>query len=109
MKQLPVSRSPGLRGNRVSVETASSWEPDFTPLSSSLHFPPMRPFLVCVHDATPAYLRETGVIIRDLAPLLGRRFSFGVVPDWHGEWLLTAHPDYCQLLRESADELLLHG
>jgi len=69
----------------------------------------MRPFLVCIHDATPAYARETGVMIRDLAPLLGRRLSFGVVPDWHGAWPLAAHPDYCRLLQGSAEELLLHG
>lgn len=68
-----------------------------------------RPFLVCIHDATPAYARETRVMIRDLAPLLGRRLSCGVVPDWHGEWPLAAHPDYCRLLREASEELLLHG
>jgi hypothetical protein len=69
----------------------------------------MRPFLVCVHDATPAYARETRAMLRDLAPLLGRRLSFGVVPDWRGEWPLAAHPDYCRLVREGAEELLLHG
>ena len=67
------------------------------------------PFLVCVHDATPAYARETRVILRDLAPLIGRHLSFAVVPNWRGKWPLAGHPDYCQLLRESADELLLHG
>ncbi len=66
-------------------------------------------FLVCIHDATPAYARETRVMIRDLAPLLGRRLSFGVVPNWHGEWPLTAHPDYCRLVQEGSEELLLHG
>jgi hypothetical protein len=69
----------------------------------------MRRFVVCIHDATPAYAREARMMIRDLAPLLGRRFSFGVVPDWHGEWPLTAHPDYCRLVHESAAQLLLHG
>ena len=68
-----------------------------------------RRFLVCLHDATPAYARETRVMLRDLAPLLGRRLSVGVVPDWHGEWPLAAHPDYCRLVREGAEELLLHG
>jgi hypothetical protein len=48
-------------------------------------------------------------MLRDLAPLLGRRLSFAVVPDWHGEWPLTAHPNYCRLIREASDELLLHG
>lgn len=48
-------------------------------------------------------------MIRDLAPLVGRRISCGVVPDWHGEWPLAAHPDFCAFLRESAAEFLLHG
>ena len=69
----------------------------------------MRPFLVCIHDATPAYARETQSMIRDLAPLIGRRFSMGVVPDWCGEWPLAAHPGYCRLVQEASEELLLHG
>jgi len=68
-----------------------------------------RPFLVCIHDATPARTRETQVMIRDLAPLLGRRLAFGVVPDWHGGWPLAAHRHYCRLVQESCEELLLHG
>jgi hypothetical protein len=69
----------------------------------------MPPFLVCVHDATPTYERETRAIIRDLAPLVGRRLAFGVVPDWHGEWPLARHPDFCRLMQEAGEELLLHG
>jgi hypothetical protein len=69
----------------------------------------MRPFLVCIHDATPAFARETRVMIRDLAPLIGRRLTFGVVPNWYGHWPLAAHPDYCRLVQESSTELLLHG
>ena len=69
----------------------------------------MKPFLVCIHDATPAYAAETRAMLRDLAPLVGRRLSFGVVPDWHGAWPLSAHPAYCALLREGGEELLLHG
>ena len=69
----------------------------------------MKHFHVCVHDATPAYARETRAMIRDLAPVLGRRLSFGVVPNWHGEWPLVAHPEYCRLLQDASEELLLHG
>lgn len=69
----------------------------------------MRPFLVCLHDATPAHARETQMMLRGLAPLLGRRLAVGVVPDWHGEWPLAAHRDYCRLVREGAEQLLLHG
>lgn len=68
-----------------------------------------RRFLVCIHDATPAYARETRTMIRDLAPLLGRRLSFAAVPDWQGDWPLAAHPGYCRLLRDSSEEILLHG
>jgi len=69
----------------------------------------VRPFLVCIHDATPAHARETRLMLRDLAPLVGRRLSLGVVPDWRGAWPLSAHPDYCALVRDGAEELLLHG
>jgi hypothetical protein len=68
-----------------------------------------RPFLVCIHDATPAFARETRAMLGALAPLLGRRLSLGVVPDWNGEWPLAAHADFCRLLAESSDDLLLHG
>lgn len=69
----------------------------------------MKRFLVSIHDATPAYARETRAMIGDLAPVLGRRFSFAVVPNWHGEWPLAAHPDFCRLLRDAGEEILLHG
>ena len=70
---------------------------------------PSRPLIVCIHDASPLFEGETRMMIRDLAPLLGRRISCGVVPDWHGQWPLAASPAYSDMLRESADELLLHG
>ena len=69
----------------------------------------MRRFLLCIHDATPAYARETREMIRDLAPLVGRRFACAVVPNWHRAWPLGAHRDYCRLVQESSAELLLHG
>jgi len=68
-----------------------------------------RPFLVCIHDATPAFARETRMMIRDLAPMLGRRLAVGVVPNWHRQWPLSAHPDYCRLIRDGSEDLLLHG
>jgi hypothetical protein len=32
-----------------------------------------------------------------------------VVPDWHGKWPLAEHSEYCRLIQESSNELLLHG
>jgi hypothetical protein len=49
------------------------------------------------------------VIIRDLAQLVGRRLSVAVVPDWHRRWPLAAHSDYCRLVKEGSEELILHG
>jgi hypothetical protein len=48
-------------------------------------------------------------MMRDLAPLVGRRLSLAIVPDWHGAWPLAAHPGYCRLVQEASEELLLHG
>ena len=69
----------------------------------------MKHFLVCVHDATPAYARETRVMIRDLAPVPGRRLSFGVVPNWHGEWPLGGAARVLPAAPDASEELLLHG
>ena len=69
----------------------------------------MKRFLVCIHDATPVYARETREMIRGLAPLVDRRLCFGVVPNWCDEWPLSAHADYCGLVRDNSEELLLHG
>ena len=49
------------------------------------------------------------MILDELEPLVGRRLSLGVVPNWRGRWHLTAYPEYCRLVREHADEILLHG
>jgi hypothetical protein len=69
----------------------------------------MPPFVVCFHDATPAFARETRLMLEDLEPLVGRRISLGVVPNWFGRWPLAAHPVYCRLLQQRAEDLLLHG
>ena len=69
----------------------------------------MKQFQLCIHDATPAFATETGVMLKELAPRVGRRISLGVVPNWHGQWPLAAHPAYCRLIRDGTDELLLHG
>lgn len=68
-----------------------------------------RRFLVCVHDATPAYARETRVMIERLAPFLGRHLSFAVVPNWYGQWPIGSDAGYCRFIRENSEELLLHG
>lgn len=48
-------------------------------------------------------------MVRDLAPLIGRHLSFGVVPEWHGAWPLAAHREYGRFVQEASDEILLHG
>lgn len=48
-------------------------------------------------------------MLRDLAPLVERRLSAAVVPNWHGQWPLASHPDYCRMVQDGTGELLLHG
>jgi hypothetical protein len=69
----------------------------------------MRRFLVCIHDASPAHAHETRLILRDLSPMIGRRLSIGVVPDWHGAWPLAAHREYSRVIADASEQLLLHG
>lgn len=69
----------------------------------------MQSFIICVHDATPAFAAQTRMIIRDLAPIVGRRFSLAVVPNWHAQWPLADHRDYCRHVTDACEELLLHG
>ena len=68
-----------------------------------------RPFLVCIHDVSPAHARETRTMLRDLGPLVGSCIAAGVVPDWHGAWPLAAHRDYCRVVGDATGEILLHG
>jgi hypothetical protein len=68
-----------------------------------------RPFLVCIHDATPAYARETRVMIRDLAPFLGRRSPSGSSPTGTASGHWRRIPTTVGSVREGSEELLLHG
>jgi predicted deacetylase len=67
--------------------------------------------LVSIHDVTPALadgVRRLWTLCaeRDLRPALL------VVPDWHGQWPLEAHPAFVAWLRDRAAdgaEIVLHG
>jgi predicted deacetylase len=67
--------------------------------------------LVSIHDVTPA-----------LAPAVERLWALCaerhvvpallVVPNWHGDWVLSGHPEFVRWLRERAAmgaEIVLHG
>jgi uncharacterized protein len=67
--------------------------------------------LVSIHDVTPA--QEANVIrLWDLC--LRRRVTPAllVVPDWHGQWPVEAHPRFIDWIRARASEgveIMLHG
>jgi hypothetical protein len=67
--------------------------------------------LVSIHDVTPAL--AAGVErLWALCVARGLRPALLVVPDWHGEWPLEAHPTFVAWLRARADEgveIVLHG
>ena len=67
--------------------------------------------LVSIHDVTPA-LADGVVRLWALCAGRGIRPALLVVPDWHGEWPLEAHPGFVAWLRARAAEgaeILLHG
>ncbi len=71
-----------------------------------------RPFLVAVHDVTPAHASRIDRLLSLLDDLGIGRFALFVVPDWHGEWTLEQHPTFVnELLRrqEQGAEIFLHG
>jgi hypothetical protein len=67
--------------------------------------------LVSIHDVTPAFAPAVGRLWtlcaeRRIVPALL------VVPNWHGEWDLSRHPEFVRWLRERAAagaEIVLHG
>ena len=67
--------------------------------------------LVSIHDVTPA-LVDGVVRLWELCQRRRVRPALFVVPDWHGEWPLEAHPDFVTWLRARAAEgaeIVLHG
>ena len=67
--------------------------------------------LVSIHDVTPA-LADGIVRLWALCAARGLTPALLVVPEWHGEWPLEAHPEFVAWLRaRAADgaEIVLHG
>jgi uncharacterized protein len=67
--------------------------------------------LVSIHDATPG-LADGVTRLWALCAERGVRPALLVVPDWHGEWPLEAHPTFVAWLRARAAEgavIVLHG
>jgi len=69
---------------------------------------PRDQFVVCVHDVWPAHEREIAAIFDALRPRLGRAVSVAAVPLPAGKPWVNACP-LASLVRESSDEVLLHG
>ena len=71
-----------------------------------------RALLVSVHDVTPAHAGRVAAVLALLEEFGVTRYAVLVVPNWHGEWPLGAHPDFTTMLRErqhAGAEVLLHG
>jgi len=73
---------------------------------------PDRKLLVSLHDVSPRHANAVRQILAWLAQRGVPPVQLLVVPDFHGEWPLSAYPDFCQELRawsEFGHELVLHG
>ena len=67
--------------------------------------------LVSIHDVTPA-LANGVVRLWTMCAERAVRPALLVVPDWHGQWPLEAHPEFVAWLRARAvegAEIVLHG
>ena len=67
--------------------------------------------LVSIHDVTPA-LAPAAERLWALCAERGVVPALLVVPNWHGEWDLSRHPEFVRWLRERAAagaEIVLHG
>lgn len=67
--------------------------------------------LLSIHDVTPAWREHVDALWR-LCTDRGATPALLVVPQWHGDWALEAHPDYVAWVRARAAEgaeLFLHG
>lgn len=69
------------------------------------------PVHISIHDVTPA--NAAGVeLALDRCAAAGARAALLVVPNFHGQWPLDDHPEYCARLRElqaAGHEVYLHG
>jgi uncharacterized protein len=67
--------------------------------------------LVSIHDVTPAQEQNVGRLW-DMCASRGIVPALLVVPNWHGQWPLEAHPGFTTWLRDRIQEgaeLVLHG
>lgn len=66
---------------------------------------------VSIHDVSPAFAPELEEALAACAAV-GARPALLVVPDFHGQWPLGAHPEFCARLRSlqaEGHEIFLHG
>lgn len=71
-----------------------------------------RALLVSLHDVTPRHADAVRKILPWLARLGIPPVQLLVVPDFHGQWPISAYPDFCREVRdwgEAGHELVLHG
>lgn len=72
-----------------------------------------RRLLLSVHDVSPAHRDRIPRLIDIIERHAGAAsFAMLVTPDFHGQWPLSAHPDFRAWLRGQADmgvEIFLHG
>lgn len=67
-----------------------------------------RRFCVVVHDVAGVFSSQVETIAKAVRPLIGGRFTCGIVPRWHGEFDSQKLTDVIRLCGE-CDEWLVHG
>lgn len=68
--------------------------------------------LLSLHDVSPRHAPAVKTILEWLSAREMPRAQLLVVPDFHGNWPLSEHPEFCQDIanwRDQGHELVLHG
>jgi predicted deacetylase len=68
--------------------------------------------VVSIHDVAPPFFDRVRRMMDKLADIGVRRRSLLVIPNYHGQWQIDQHPEFCEWLRRQqtqGDEIILHG
>jgi predicted deacetylase len=68
--------------------------------------------VVSIHDVAPPFVDRVRRMLNKLTDIGVFHRSLLVIPNYHGQWRIDQHPEFCEWLRQQqgqGDEIILHG
>ena len=68
--------------------------------------------IVSIHDVAPPFFDRVRRMVDELSDIGVQRRSLLVIPNYHGQWPIDQHPEFCRWLQQRqtrGDEIILHG